>query len=118
MLKEAKVPVTTEEAPVEVAESNGQTNGKGVDNMAFQEAPTAQEANKPAAPVVAPLEVTPEEGEKKHFLVEFFNPTLALACIEVVRKKREQNKHILIWFLVVSYIIIAGTVQGGSPADH
>lgn len=97
-------------------------NGNGVDNMAFQEASNAAEENKNGQTNAGPLAATiPEEGgdavaaeprKKKNFCLEFFDPTLALACIEVVRRKRENHKHVLIWLFILSYIVIAGTVQG------
>lgn len=122
-LKEIKVPVTSGEEnggpQPPVVESK---NGNGVDNMAFQEASNAAEENKNGQTNAGPMAATiPEEGgdavaaeprKKKNFCLEFFDPTLALACIEVVRRKRENHKHVLIWLFILSYIVIAGTVQG------
>lgn len=131
-LKEIKVPVSTTDengttsvdATKVEATNGGQKNG--VENMGFQDAPVTSEengnrtANQPAILEVNVNGTSAEakEGEnteptkKKNFCRDFFDPTLALACINVVRKKRENNKHVLIWFLILSYIIIAGTTQG------
>lgn len=125
-LKEIKVPVTSEENQAaaeatgsEVARTNG--NGSGMDNMGFQDAPPPSSSDN--------AEDKDKNGQsngnhrkdgdaaddvpvKRNFCREFFDPTLALACIQVVRKKRDHLKHIIIWLLIVSYIIIAGTAQG------
>lgn len=113
-LKEIKVPVSSEET----GENAEGTNTNGLDNMGFQDAPPPVNENKtsstngqngntpPAADIVV------EEPAKKNICLDFFDPTLALACINVVRVKRENMKHWIIWFLIVSYIIIAGTAQG------
>lgn len=85
-----------------------------MDNMGFQDANGAEVENR--APIQTPVQAAEggeAEGQKqKNFCREFFDPTLALACIQVVRKKRENLKHVLIWFLIGSYIIIVGTTLG------
>lgn len=84
--------------------------------MGFQDASSANENDHKSAASVNngnhPGETEAEEPKKKNICLDFFDPTLALACIQVVRKKRENLKHFIIWFLIVSYIIIAGTAQG------
>lgn len=122
-LKEIKVPKVSEPNPDEIAQSaeGTQTNGSstsGVVNMGFQDAPSGNEnagdkvknsQSNGNHPQDNPDEVV---AEKKNICRDFFDPTLALACIKVVKKKREHLMHIIIWFLIVSYIIIAGTAQG------
>lgn len=133
-LKEIKVPVTTEETvepPPPAVDEVDQKSTDGVDNMAFQDggAPPAAVAiiepesiNRngqtnldtpvPEDDTTTTKTTTTADKKKSNFCLDFFDPTLALGCIQVVRKKRENAKHFIIWFLILSYIIIAGTAQG------
>lgn len=124
-LKEIKVPVTSEEDQVAAEEPGGEvarTNGNsGMDNMGFQDAPPAsssdnaenKDKNGQSNGNHRKDGDAADEGQpRRNCCREFFDPTLALGCIQVVRKKRDHLKHIIIWLLIVSYIIIAGTAQG------
>lgn len=113
-LKEIKVAPTPEES----GETELPKNTNGVENMGFQDADhqmTEKTSKKePVGTVVAenPDGRMEPEGKKKNFCAELFDPTLALGCIAVVTQKRENRKHFLIWFFILSYAIIAGTTQG------
>lgn len=133
-LKEIKVPVTSEETvepPPPSVDQVDQKSADGVDNMAFQDGVAPPAA---AVAIIEPESInrngqtnldtpvpeddtttkttTTADKKKTNFCLDFFDPTLALGCIQVVRKKRENAKHFIIWFLILSYIIIAGTAQG------
>lgn len=111
-LKEIKVPQTSISATEPESHPNGATNG--VDNMAFSDAPVNGHDNKATVDGngATANESDSEKPKKKNFCVDFFDPTLALACLKVVKMKREHMKHVIIWSLVLSYVLIIGTAQG------
>lgn len=111
-LKEIKVPKTSE--PIEENPTTESTTN-GVDNMGFTDAPANGNNDRYGKEEPGATVTDPETPKKKsNFCVEFFDPTLALDCIKVIKKKRENRKHFIIWALILSYMIIIGTAQGKS----
>jgi len=49
-------------------------------------------------------DTTMVELTKKGFLLEFFDPTLALALIDVIVKRRDGNLRNLVWFIIICNI--------------
>lgn len=49
---------------------------------------------------------------KKNAIVEFFNPVVAVGCIQVILRKREYNGRIIIWVLLIMYFIAIGPAFG------
>lgn len=48
---------------------------------------------------------TSKVAVKKNFLVEFFDPTLALACIAVFTKERQNRGRLILFLLIGAYFI-------------
>lgn len=96
--------------------SNGTT--EGVDNAAFElkeSAPNTTTTNGNGAsaapkPVIAAI--------KENFCVEFFNPVVAVGCIQVILRKREHNGRIIIWLLLLTYFIAIGPAFGEEPNEY
>lgn len=87
--------------------SNGTADG--VDNPGFElkESPITNTMNANAAPTVDVIGAL-----KKNPIVEFFNPVVAVGCVEVVSKKREYNGRTILWVLLLMYLIAIGPAFG------
>lgn len=90
--------------------SNGTT--EGVDNPGFElkesttpkNATTNGDGHQSTGDVITAL--------KKNAFVEFFNPVVAVGCIQVILRKREYNGRIVIWILLIMYFIAIGPAFG------
>lgn len=82
---------------------------KGVDNPTFHNG-TDTEGNG-----VAHDNERPTEKKSKGFLRDFFDPTMALQCIEVITKKRLNGEQAIIIFLIILHFISIGVAQGWFP---
>lgn len=88
------------------------TTSQGVDNAAFemkdQQTNSAPGVNgnrpKPTAAVITAI--------KKNACVEFFNPVVAVGCIQVILRKRPNNGRAIIWLLLIMYFIAIGPAFG------
>ncbi|KAJ6636395.1 Proton-coupled folate transporter [Pseudolycoriella hygida] len=55
---------------------------------------------------------------KKNAFVEFFNPVVAVGCIQVILRKREYNGRVIIWLLLITYFIAIGPAFGEEPNEY
>lgn len=97
---------------VKVAPSALDANGNpqkssldGIENPAF-----VADGNQVAANAVAKVNEATAEVTKKGFLREFFDPTLALALVEVVVKKREGNLRKLVFLVLLCNIVFLASL--------
>lgn len=110
VLKEPKQKVETIELPT------------GVDNLAFtsdtnghtQNAHTEHSNGNGSGAPAAPAAPT----KQKHFLLEFFNPIVAIQCLEVLTRKRENWGRALICLVLVMYFIALGPEFGEAPNGY
>lgn len=87
--------------------SNGTT--EGVDNQAFElKEATAAATNGNTATSTGDV-IT---ALKQNAFVEFFNPVVAVGCIQVILRKREYNGRVIIWLLLITYFIAIGPAFG------
>lgn len=95
-----------------VSNGEGKVTAEGTDNAAFELKESASSngtttngngASTPT-PVITAL--------KENFCVEFFNPVVAVGCIQVILKKREHNGRVIIWLLLITYFIAIGPAFG------
>ncbi|KAG4076448.1 hypothetical protein HA402_005891 [Bradysia odoriphaga] len=98
------------------AVSNGTT--EGADNPGFElkesapQTTTATNGNGATSPtpVITAL--------KKNFFVEFFNPAVAVGCIQVILRDRAHNGRKVIWLLLIMYFIAIGPAFGEEPNEY
>lgn len=89
----------------------------GVDNAAFDgivetrtngSEPAKQNGERKEVPLEA---ATP--ARKCNFIFEFFDPTLALECIQVLTRKRENGARLIIYMCVICYFIFFASLGEG-----
>lgn len=97
--------------------SNG--TSEGVDNPGFElkeqqptNATTATNGNGTTAPVQVITKL------KQNAFVDFFNPVVAVGCIQVILRKREYNGRVIIWLLLIMYFIAIGPAFGMYACIH
>lgn len=56
--------------------------------------------------------------EKKNFLVDFFNPIIAVQCIQVIMRKRENQGRAVILLLFFIYFLTVGPAFGEEPNEY
>lgn len=79
------------------------SSSDGIENPAF-------DGNQMAANSIAKVNEATAEVTKKGFLREFFDPTLALALVEVVVKKREGNLRKLVFLVLLCNIVFLASL--------
>lgn len=82
---------------------------KGVDNPTFQ---NGNETVLPEENGTTRDNDHPVEKKSKGFLRDFFDPTVAIQCINVITKKRKNGEQTVIIFLIVLHFISIGVAQG------
>lgn len=102
----------------EVDHKNATTEKNGIDNPGFDNAnsdATAQvrsSQNGHHGPSANPPE------EKKNFFVDFFNPTVAVQCLNVIMRKRKNQGRAVILLLFFIYFMTVGPAFGEEPNEY
>lgn len=95
--------------------SDMELSESGVDNPAFDndgQMHIRENANGHRASITV-------DGEKKpNFLVDFFNPIVAVQCIQVIMRKRENQGRATVILLFVMYFIAIGPAFGEEPNEY
>lgn len=99
VLQEVKV------APSALDANGNSRKSDGIENPAF-----VADGHPTTATAVAKVNEATSEVTKKGFLREFFDPTLALALIEVVVKKREGNLRKLLYLVLLCNIVFLASL--------
>lgn len=58
------------------------------------------------------------EEKKKNFIIDFFNPIVAVQCIQVIMRKRENKGRSIVILLFVMYFIAIGPSFGEEPNEY
>ena len=103
-------------AATESENKPNETTKNGIDNPSFDttDGRTASQNNgtesKPNGTVTV--------EKKKNFLVEFFDITLAIDCIKVVFKKRENNQRLILFMLIGGYFTFLAPYMGEGDLNY
>lgn len=96
------------------------TNGtEGTDNPGFELKETAPQTTTAATNgngTTSPTQVA--EAKKTNAFVEFFNPAVAVGCIQVILRERAHNGRKIIWLLLIMYFIAIGPAFGEEPNEY
>lgn len=108
VLKEVK-----REKPVEGAEPNG------VDNPGFDNGATTDiaPATRSASITNGRRQSTPP-APKTNFLVDFFNPIVAVQCVQVIMRKRANQGRAIVILIFVMYFVAIGPAFGEEPNEY
>lgn len=90
------------------------SNIEGIDNITFDMAELENKAHKPR-PSCGNLMINSADVRKKirrNCFVEFFNPIVAIDCLRVILRKRENNGRMIVVLLLVMYFIATGPAFG------
>lgn len=107
-----------------IQSSNGTaTNGtttEGTDNPGFEMKESAAQTATATTATNGNGVTSPTEAVtlKKNFCVEFFDPVVAVGCIQVISKRRAHNGHRVIWMLLIMYFIAIGPAFGEEPNEY
>lgn len=85
-------------------------NEIGIDNLSFDATDLERKPRRSRIHSRVPLEI--QKKIKKNFLVEFFNPVVAVDCIRVVLKKREFHGRRIVALLLIMYFLSMGPAFG------
>lgn len=104
-----------------IQSSNGTaTNGtttEGTDNPGFEMKESAAQTTT-ATNGNGVTSTTEAITLKKNLCVEFFDPVVAVGCIQVISKRRAHNGHRVIWMLLIMYFIAIGPAFGEEPNEY
>lgn len=108
VLKEVK-----REKPVEGAEPNGVDN-PGFDNGATTDiAPSTRSAS-----ITNGRRQSTPPAPKTNFLVDFFNPIVAVQCVQVIMRKRANQGRAIVILIFVMYFVAIGPAFGEEPNEY
>lgn len=91
----------------------------GVDNPAFDNA--ERSAHLRESQTNGHREMTlsvPEEKKAPNFFLDFFNPIVAVECVKVLMRKRENQGRATVILLFVMYFIAVGPAFGEEPNEY
>lgn len=118
MLKESKPAATDEASPASKPPiSNNIESSAGIDNVTFDMAELENKTHKPR-PSCGNLKINSADMKnhrmniRRNCLVEFFNPIVAIDCIRVILRKRENNGRMIVAILLIMYFIATGPAFG------
>lgn len=89
----------------------------GVDNRAFENAPN-ENIQQTQITTDHPLSLEATDKKKTNFLVDFFDPTVAIQCTQIIIRKREKRGRVLIIFMFFMYFIAIGPAMGEGPNEY
>lgn len=88
----------------------------GIDNPGFDNGTTDTTQVRGSQNGHQPTSNEPEE--KKNFCVDFFNPIVAVQCLQVIMRKRKNHGRAIILLLFFIYFLTVGPAFGEDPNEY
>lgn len=94
--------------------------GAGVDNPAFDTDGHLQlrETQNANGSRNLSISVSQQPENRPNFLIDFFNPIVAVQCVQVLMRKRENQGRATVILLFVMYFIAIGPAFGEEPNEY
>lgn len=104
----------------EVKREKPETDADGIDNAGFETTTDGVTRLNDTQNSNGHNNLTTETEAKEptNFFVDFFNPVVAVQCLEVLTRKRENNGRIVVIFLFIMYFVAIGPAFGEEPNEY